>query len=83
LFREGHLKGFLVGPEENGCRTVCWARKSAWVGFDLERAQVTLNELEEAAMGLPEWHLLGDFLWSPSKGTVLDVSSLLMLAVRL
>lgn len=83
LFRQGHLKGVLWGAEKKGRRSVVLARKSSWVRFDLEGAVGVLNGLEEAAMGVPEWQLEGDWLWSPSGGSLLRPSDLLQLAVRL
>lgn len=79
LYRQGHLKGVLLGA----LGAASLARKSVWVGFDLERALGVLNALEEAAMGLPEWRLEGDFLLGPPGGSQIRPTDLLQLAIRL
>jgi hypothetical protein len=83
LYRLGFLRGVLVGPEERGRRQVLASRKSVFVEFNLYRAADILNEMEHA-MGEPaEWAL--DELWlrGPSEGTILLVSQMMAVFLRI
>jgi hypothetical protein len=77
LYREGHLRGVLLGPEVEGRRRVLASRKNerSWEG--LSKAVPFLNELEVLSEGVPEWICEGDFVFSPSVGTNVLVSHLL------
>ena len=77
LYREGHLRGVILGPEIEGRRKVLASRKNerAWGG--LPRAVPYLNELEALSNGSPEWKCDGDFVYSPAVGTNALVSHLL------
>lgn len=77
LYREGHLRGVILGPEVDGRRRVLASRKNerAWEG--LPRAVPFLNELEALSNGNPDWKCEGDFVYSPSVGTNALVSHLL------
>lgn len=82
LFRQGHLRGVLIGPERQDRRLVLAARKSAYVGFDLARAAVVLNEAEQAMGEEPTWEATELWLGGPSKGTLIPVSGLLDVFLR-
>lgn len=77
LYREGYLRGILLGPEVNGLRQVLASRKSerSWEG--LPKAVPFLNELEALSGGNPEWKYDDGFVYSPSVGTNILVSHLL------
>lgn len=77
LYREGYLRGVLLGPEVEGRRRILASRKNerAWEG--LSKAVPFLNEIEFLSNGLPEWKFEGDFLYSPSVGTRALISHLL------
>jgi hypothetical protein len=82
LFRQGYLRGFLVGPDRDGCRTVLAARKSVFTPFGLEQAGSLLNELEQACGSSGRWRSDGDWLWGPPEGTRIRVSDLLQVFIR-
>lgn len=77
LYREGYLRGVILGPEVEGRRRVLASRKNerAWEG--MPRAVAFLNELESMSRGDPSWKCEGDFVYSPSVGTNALVSHLL------
>lgn len=77
LYREGYLRGVLLGPEVEGRRQVLASRKNerSWEG--LPKAVPFLNELEALSDGVPEWKYDGDFVYSPPVGTNVLVSHLL------
>lgn len=77
LYREGHLRGVLLGPEVEGRRKVLASRKNerAWEG--LPKTVLFLNELESLSNGDPSWKCEGDFVYSPSVGTNTLVSYML------
>lgn len=82
LYREGHLRGFLITDEHNGRRRVLASRKSVFIDFNLSRAAGILNEMEESMGNPPEW--VADELWlhSPPDGTSILVSHLLEVFLR-
>ncbi len=83
LFRGGHLKGFVLGPDVDGRRPALVARKTVYVPFDLARAATHLNELEQAIRApLPfsPWEHAGDFL--SSAGTVISPTQILEILIR-
>lgn len=80
LYRRGHLRGVLFGPECQGFLPVMMSRKSAYVDFDLAKAAAILNEME-LGMGMePSWTL--DGLWLSTPGTYLMPEHVLQVAVR-
>jgi len=82
LFRQGYLRGVLVGPASKDRRFVLAARKSGYLKYDLQGAARILNEAERA-MGEPgEWEVSDLWLKSPPKGTLIPISGLLKVFVR-
>jgi hypothetical protein len=77
LYREGHLRGVILGPEVEGRRRVLASRKNerAWEG--MSKAVPFLNEIESLSNGDPDWKCDGDFVYSPAVGTNALVSHLL------
>jgi hypothetical protein len=77
LYRDGYLRGILLGPEVEGRRLLLASRKSerSWEG--LPKTVPFLNELEALSGGVPEWQYTGDFVYSPPVGTTILVSHLL------
>lgn len=82
LYRQGFLRGILIGPEDGDFRQVVASRKSERVEFDLGRALVHLNELETLSGGASEWRLDGLYLFGPPVGTTILVSHLLEVLLR-
>lgn len=80
LYRRGHLRGVLFGPEDRGFVPVMLSRKSAYVGFDLALAASILNEMELATGWEPSWTL--DGLWLSTPGTILLPEHVLQVALR-
>jgi hypothetical protein len=81
LFRQGYLRGVLIGPIRSDRRAVMLARKSPVVAFDLALAARTLNAMEEAMGEAPAWELKGDTLVTP--GTLITIQHLLTLVSRI
>lgn len=77
LYREGHLRGVLLGPEVDGRRRLIASRKNERSWETLPRVVPHLNQLESLAGGSPEWVHEGDFVYSPSVGTNVLISHLL------
>lgn len=84
LFRQGFLRGVLLGPEDSaGLRQVVAARKHEQVGFDLLKAETMLNDLEILSGNVEEkWSRNGHFLHSPASGTSQMVSLLMEVFLR-
>lgn len=83
LFREGHLRGLVAGPIREGRRKVLAARKSSFCRFNLTLGARLFNDIE-TAMGEPaSWHVEGDWLWGPAKGTMILMPHLLEVLVRI
>ena len=81
LFRQGHLRGLLVSPQDaGGRRAVTLARKSPLVAYPLEQIAETFNSIETAMGEIPEWHVEGDCVVSP--GTLILVQHLLAVLSR-
>lgn len=78
MFRQGHLRGVLVGPEHNARRAVIASRKSVFVDFNLSKAASILNEAE----GDAGWK--ADELWlqSPEGGTIIPLSGMMEVFLR-
>lgn len=83
LYRNGWLRGLVLGPEsQDGRRAVLASRKSPFVAFDLMKAAAILNEME-AAMGFPpDWSADEDWLRSPLGGTLILPEHLLQVFLR-
>lgn len=83
LFREGHLRGVLLGRARNDRVAVLAAKKSAFVTFDLERAAAILNEAE-LRQGEPATWYVADGLWlfGPPEGTLLLPTAILTVLLR-
>lgn len=77
LYREGHLRGVLLGPEVDGRHKVVASRKNerSWEG--LPKSIPFLNELESLSGGVSEWRYESDFVYSPTVGTNILISHLL------
>jgi hypothetical protein len=82
LFRQGHLRGLLMGPLVGRARKMLIARKTVWSPLNLEVAGSALNELEVAMGGEPEWVTDGDRLRSPEGGSLLSVSHVFTILAR-
>lgn len=82
LFRQGYLRGLLIGPEDGDFRQVLAAKKSPHVPLDFNMAALHLNELEGLSGGTPGWEVDGQLLKSPPDGTVILVSHLVEVFLR-
>jgi len=82
LFRAGHLRGVVVERERDGRRRVLASRKSVFVPFNLTRAAEILNKAERILGEEPGW--TADELWlrSPEEGTLVLVSHLVEVFLR-
>lgn len=82
LYRRGFLRGVLLGPSKRDRHPVLASRKSVYVDFNLSRAAEILNEMERAMGEPPEW--VADELWlhGPEDGTLILVSQLVEVFVR-
>lgn len=82
LYRQGFLRGLLVSPAGQGRNKAAASKKSDYVALDLNKAAYLLNGLEQAMGELPEWKVEGLWLRGPSEGTLILVSHLLDVLVR-
>jgi hypothetical protein len=82
LFRQGYLRGVLLGSARKDRRYVLAARKSEYLRFDLRRAAQVFNEAERAMGEPPEWEASELRLRGPKKGTLIPISALLDVFVR-
>lgn len=81
LYRQGYLRGVVLGPEgPQGHRAVLASRKSPFVTFDLGRAAAIFNEMESAMGVFPTWTAEED--WLQSSGTLLVPSDMMQVFVR-
>jgi len=82
LFRMGHLRGILLGPDNKGNRVVLASRKHerSWPG--MRNAIVFLNDLEKLSGGGSEWTLDENYIRSPLMGTSITPSYLLEVFLR-
>lgn len=82
LYRQGHLRGVLFSPPVKDRRRVLVARKSPFLAFDLRKAAEVLNEAERAMGEPPGWQ--ADELWlrGPEHGTLLLISAITKLLIR-
>ncbi len=84
LYRQGFLRGLLVGPmNEEGKRRVIISKKSDYLRFDLTKAADILNGMESAMGELPGWRIEGPlWLFGPEEGTGILLRHLLDVLVR-
>lgn len=83
LYRQGFLRGALVTSPKEDRRQVLVARKSRFLAFDLTAAADILNQAE-AAMGEPtEWRAGDLWLESPKRGTLILLSALVQVFIRI
>jgi hypothetical protein len=77
LYRDGYLRGVILGPEVEGRRRVLASRKNDRAWETLPKVIPFLNELESLSNGDPKWRCEGDFVYSPPVGTSVLISHLL------
>jgi hypothetical protein len=82
LFRSGFVRGLVVGRELQGRRSVLGARKGPHIAFQLDMATRLLNEMELAMGELPDWKSDGLWLYGPPAGTLILVSHILQVLIR-
>lgn len=82
VYRQGFLRGVLIGPDRDARRMIVASRKSRFIDFDLMKASRMLNELEVAAGGVPNWAATELSLESPADGTLVLPSTLLEVLLR-
>ncbi len=82
LYRQGFLRGLLVGPAAEGRNRAVASKKSAYVTMDLNAAAEILNNLEAAMGEPPEWKSDGLWLHGPDAGTLILVSHILGVLCR-
>jgi hypothetical protein len=83
LYRLGFLRGVVLGPlVDSERRTVLVSKKSSHVQFDLARAALHLNELEVLSGGDSEWEVSGEYLTSPTEGSVVLANYILQVLLR-
>jgi len=86
LYREGYLRGATFSPmhKDTQRRLVLGARKSLYLSLDLNKAASALNEAEDSIGEPAEWSCeKGLWLKSPPEGTLIPISALTQLLVRL
>ena len=83
LYRQGHLRGLLIGAEDDTYRQVLIARKSFWVPLNLDTAADAFNAMENAMGEASNWVVDGDFLWGPSDGTGILAQHLMEVLLRI
>jgi hypothetical protein len=83
LYRQGYLRGALFSPSVEERRRVLAARKSPYLTFDLRKAAAAFNEAEKAMGEPPGWE--ADDLWmrGPEQGTLLLISAITDILVRI
>jgi hypothetical protein len=82
LFRNGFLRGVVVSPDHQGRRHVLGSRKGPYVRFELATAARLLNDMERVMGELADWSSDGLWLYGPPDGTVIRVTHLLDVLVR-
>lgn len=82
LYRQGFLRGVVLGPDRDGRRQALASRKSAYVALDLAKAASVLNEMEQAMGEAPEWSWDGLWLAGPTRGTLILPEHLLAVLLR-
>lgn len=83
LFRQGYLRGLLLGATRDERVVAMAAKKSPFLSFDLRQAQEILNEAERA-MGEPaEWEMSDIWLHSPRNGTLMHPETILQVMLHI
>lgn len=82
LFRQGYLRGLLLGAERDERIVAMAARKSSFLAYDLKQAQEILNEAERAMGEPPEWALHDNWLHSPPNGTLMRPDTLIQVMLH-
>jgi len=82
LFSQGFVRGVLVSPERSGRRQVLAVRKSRFVPLDVNTAARLLNDVESAMGEPPEWACKAEWLFGPSKGTMLTLAHMMEVFLR-
>ena len=82
IYRQGHLRGVLFGPQIDDRPTVLVSRKSYYVALDLGLAAQRLNDLEVIVGCAASWVVSGDWLWGPSEGTRILASHIVEVLLR-
>jgi hypothetical protein len=82
LYRQGFLRGVLLGPEDRDFRQVIASRKSDKIAFDLNQAAYHLNELERLSGGEANWRVDGHYLFGPPDGSLVLVAHMLGVFLR-
>jgi len=82
LYRQGHLRGVVLGPETRGRRAVLVSRKSDYVELDLMKAATLFNEMEAAMGEAPTWKVDGLWLLAPLDGTRILPEHVLQVLLR-
>jgi hypothetical protein len=83
LFRQGYLRGVILGPENSEAREVFVARKHQRSWPNLSQALVHLTELEGLSGGNDCWVCEEDFIRSPKGGTKILVNYLVEVLLRI
>jgi hypothetical protein len=83
LFRQGYLRGVILGLESPEGLEVLIARKHQRSWVNLNQALVHLNELEGLSGGEPCWVCEEDFIRSPKGGTKILVNYLIEVLLRI
>lgn len=81
-YRMGFLRGVIIRPAPEERSLVLASRKSIFAPFNLEIAANLLNEVETAMGETPGWRTEGDWLWGPTKGTLLPLPQMLEVFLR-
>jgi len=82
LFRNGFSRGVVFGKDHKGRRDILGARRGPYVGFNLEMATRLLNDIERAMGEPPEWKNDALWLYGPPEGSLLLVTYVLEVLVR-
>ena len=83
LFRQGYLRGMVFSPPKEDRRRVLIGRKSVFLQMDLPKMGQALNEAERAMGEPPGWKVGANWLESPEEGTLILVSYLMKLLLRM
>ena len=83
LFRQGHLRGMVFSPPQNDRRRVLIGRKSVFLEMDLRKLGQVLNEAERAMGEPPGWRIGVNWIESPKEGTLLLISKLIEVLLRM
>jgi hypothetical protein len=82
LFRSGYLRGVVLSQDHAGRRFVLGGRKGPYVDLKVDTAAQLLNEVERAMGEPPEWKHDALWLYGPPDGTIMRVSHMLGVLIR-